>query len=83
MAFFAIQDKATLKIVSYCSDDSPGFAGLAATHNVLGPFINQQAAQQANEPLLPTPQQSTLQTLNAKPSATWTLADVADWLKSR
>ena len=68
-------------IVSFGTDDSAGFNLAVAGLTPLGPYATLQAAQAANGIVLPVPS-AAITALQAKPVATWTLADIATWLQN-
>jgi len=81
--FYGVKRTSDGKIISYTSDDIINLAAPPAGMTYQGPFATQAAAQAALEPPVVTAQQTTINTLLAKSSATWTLADVEDFLKAK
>jgi hypothetical protein len=70
-------------ILSYTSDDIINLAQPPNGTTYQGPFATQAAAQAALEPATPSASQTVISNLMAKASATWTLQDVADFLKNK
>ena len=83
MNWYAVKIVASGNIVSYVSDDVPNYSQLPGGMVLVGPYPTQQLAIQTNQPIVPTPQQTTMTNLQAKASAAWLLSDVADWLKAK
>lgn len=80
--WYAIKN-VSLAVVSYVSDDVPNYNQLPNGFTLAGPYASQAAAQAANQSVVITPAQTTINTLAATASAAWTLANVADWLKAK
>jgi len=80
--FYGVKRTSDGKIVSYTSDDIIVVGNPPAGHTYQGPHATLAAAQAALEPAVLTAKQTTLNNLLAKTSATWTLADIADFLKA-
>jgi hypothetical protein len=80
--WYVFTDKISGRAVSIGSDDTKDFSLVVPTCNITGPFASQAAAAAT----LPQPaldaKAALRSTLQAKSSATWTTADIADYLKA-
>jgi len=81
--WFVLRRSVDGAVISYVSDDSAGFPPNIPGTDLTGPYPSQLLAQQAVQPIVVPPSVTVLGNLTAKDSATWTLADVAEWLKAK
>lgn len=80
MAWYGVKNTGTGAILSYVDSNARPLSGGL---QYMGPYASQAAAQTALEPPVLSQAQQMIQTLRAKSSATWTLADIVDWLKAQ
>ena len=81
--WYAIKRLSDSVIVSYTTDLEIEYGNLPVGYQYVGPYNTHDQAMRELEAIKKTKSEQMIEDLSLKPSNTWNLGDIADWLKAK